>query len=285
MPVTITDTGHAASSRSPESSAASAAWYNTAGSRRTTAERRWRRCWPPRARCGCATKSPRGGAELHRAAAAPPVRAFRASCRAAGARFRLRLRRARPCAWRGSAPPAVIGVEPNADFADAARLRVRIAGLPTGWASGMSPNTRTLPFADGSFDAVVMNAVLEHIPPAARRRASARDLAGYRAEADICSSARRPTGSGRRTSTRRGCGSCPTCRSGWRDATRSVRKRVPADATLAWLLAEGIRGGSYWEVMAALRPAVRCLNLVQCDDVDWFWARSLAPIRAARQAG
>ena len=55
-----------------------------------------------------------------------------------------------------------------------------------------------------------------------------------------------------------------------------MHQRVPSAATLDWLLAEGIRGGSYWEVMAALRPGVRCLNQVKRDDVDWFWDRSLA---------
>ena len=64
-----------------------------------------------------------------------------------------------------------------------------------------------LPFADGAFDVVYSNAVIEHVAGAsARRRSSARPSASA-----VASSSRRPTAGSRSRSTR-GCRSSSGCR-------------------------------------------------------------------------
>jgi len=170
---------------------------------------------------------------------------------------------------------SAIGVEPNATFAAAACLRVRDSGLADQMGIRHVTETYALPFEDGSFDAVVMNAVLEHIPPAARRQ-HLREIWRVIAPNGHLFIGETPNRLWPQDFHTTGLWLVPYMPLRLARRYAIMRKRVPADATLAWLLSEGIRGGSYWEVMAALRPDARCLNLVQCDDVDWFWARSLA---------
>jgi hypothetical protein len=62
-----------------------------------------------------------------------------------------------------------------------------------------------------------------------------------------------------------------------------ARGKVPATATVEWLLGEGIRGGSYWEVARALGSGAVCLNKTLGDDVATFWERALA--RPGQSAG
>jgi SAM-dependent methyltransferase len=170
---------------------------------------------------------------------------------------------------------SVIGVEPNAALVAVARLRVRDSGLADRVDIRHVAETRALPFEDGSFDAVVMNAVLEHIPPAARRehlRESWRVIAPN-GHLFICETPNRLWPQDSHTT---GLWLVPYMPLRLARRYAILRKRVPPDATMDWLLSEGIRGGSYWEVLAALPPGARCLNLVKCDDVDSFWRRNLA---------
>jgi ubiquinone/menaquinone biosynthesis C-methylase UbiE len=64
----------------------------------------------------------------------------------------------------------VTGVEPDAQLAEAAKLRVADEGLEKRVDIVHVPNTRQLPFDDGHFQVCVCNAVIEHIPP--RQRAA-----------------------------------------------------------------------------------------------------------------
>ncbi|MCX7707432.1 MAG: hypothetical protein N2204_05445, partial [Anaerolineae bacterium] len=48
------------------------------------------------------------------------------------------------------------------------------------------------------------------------------------------------------------------------------------DATEEWLLSEGLRGATYWELKRALGQDAVCLNARRGDDVAVFWARSLS---------
>jgi SAM-dependent methyltransferase len=170
---------------------------------------------------------------------------------------------------------SVIGVEPNDTFADAARLRVQDSGLGDRVSIRHVTETRALPFEAGSFDAVVMNAVLEHIPPAARRE-HLREIWRVITPSGHLFIGETPNRLWPQDFHTTGLWLVPYMPLRLARRYAIMRKRVPPDTTLDWLLSEGIRGGSYWEVMAALRPGVRCLNQVKCDDVDWFWARSLA---------
>ncbi len=168
----------------------------------------------------------------------------------------------------------VVGVEPRADFAEAARLRVRDSGLAGQVAIHHLPDTRKLPFPEGAFDAVVMNAVLEHIPPAARREHLAEVWRVVRPGGHLFIG-ETPNRLWPQDFHTTGLWLVPYMPLGLAQRYAIARGKAPADASLEWLLSEGIRGATYWEVMAALGPGVRCLNRAIGDDVDWFWTRSL----------
>ncbi|HYO87496.1 MAG TPA: class I SAM-dependent methyltransferase [Candidatus Limnocylindrales bacterium] len=170
---------------------------------------------------------------------------------------------------------SVSGVEPNAVFAAAARLRVRDSGLADRVGIRHVTDTCALPFEDSSFDAVIMNAVLEHIPPAARR-GHLHEIWRVIAPNGHLFIGETPNQLWPQDFHTTGLWLVPYMPLRLARRYAILRKRVPPEATINWLLSEGIRGSGYWEVMAALQPDVRCLNLVKCDDVDWFWARSLA---------
>lgn len=177
---------------------------------------------------------------------------------------------------------SVVGVEPAAAFAEAARLRVRDSGLTDRVSICHLPDTRRLPFEPGSFDAVVMNAVLEHIPPAARRE-HLREIWRTIAPGGHLFIGETPNRLWPQDFHTTGLWLVPYLPLAWARRYAVFRGRVPADASLAWLLSEGIRGATYWEVLAALGDDARCLNKVKGDDVDWFWAHSLTRLGQARR--
>jgi SAM-dependent methyltransferase len=170
---------------------------------------------------------------------------------------------------------SVVGVEPAAAFVEAARLRVRDSGQAGRVTICHVPDTRQLPFEPGTFDAVVMNAVLEHIPPAARRE-HLREIWRVIAPGGHLFIGETPNRLWPQDFHTTGLWLVPYMPLALARRYAIARGRVPADASPQWLLSEGIRGATYREVMAALGAGVRCLNKAKGDDVDWFWARSLA---------
>ncbi|MCX6031098.1 MAG: class I SAM-dependent methyltransferase [Chloroflexi bacterium] len=170
---------------------------------------------------------------------------------------------------------SVTGVEPRPEFVAAARLRARDSGLTGRVAFEHLPDTTRLPFDDGSFDAVVMNAVVEHIPPADRPAHLAEVWRAIAAGGRLFIG-ETPNRLWPQDYHTTGLWGVPYLPLGLARRYAIARGRAPAGATSAWLLSEGIRGGSYWEIARALGPNAVCLNRVQRDDVARFWARALA---------
>jgi SAM-dependent methyltransferase len=184
---------------------------------------------------------------------------------------------------------SVDGVDPQADFVRAARLRARDSRRSPqgdGLAERSTPlagifdfhhvaDTTRLPFADGQFDVVVMNAVLEHIPPR-RRPAHLREVWRVVAPGGHLFLDETPNRFWPQDFHTTGLWWVPYLPLGLARRYAIARGRAPADVTRDRLVADGIRGGSYWEIARALGPGARCLNRVRGDDVAAFWARSLA---------
>ena len=175
----------------------------------------------------------------------------------------------------------VVGVEPDKEFVAVARLRVRDSGLAERIAVYHVPETTALPFDDGRFDAVVMNAVLEHIPPGTRQ-SHLREIWRVIAPGGRLLIGETPNRLWPQDYHTTGLWWVPYMPLELARRYAIARGRVPADASLARLLAEGIRGGAYHEIERALGPDAVSLNKVQRDDVTVFWSRSLA---RAEEAG
>jgi ubiquinone/menaquinone biosynthesis C-methylase UbiE len=62
----------------------------------------------------------------------------------------------------------VTGVEPDGNLAAAAQIRVQEDGVQDAVRILHLPDTSRLPYADGSFQVIICNAVLEHIAPSER---------------------------------------------------------------------------------------------------------------------
>lgn len=168
----------------------------------------------------------------------------------------------------------VVGVEPQELFVEAARLRIRDSGLAGHVTALHLADTLHLPFPDGHFDAVVMNAVVEHIPPRLRS-AHLREVwrvIGAGGHLFIGETPNRLWPQDYHTT---GLWGIPYLPLPLARAYAIRRGRVPADATEEWLLSEGLRGATYWELQRALGRNAVCLNLLRGDDVAAFWARSL----------
>jgi len=169
----------------------------------------------------------------------------------------------------------VVGVEPRADFLAAARLRAQDSGLAARIIFQHVPDTTRLPFANDEFDLIVMNAVLEHIPPP-QRRAHLREVWRVLRVGGYLFIGETPNRLWPQDYHTTGLWWVPYMPADLACRYARARRRVPATATTPWLLSEGAHGSTYWEVMAALGPQARCLNRQYGSDVDAFWARSLA---------
>lgn len=180
------------------------------------------------------------------------------------------------------AAATVDGVDPQADFVAAARLRARDS-LRSSQGDGPAgrltfhhvADTTRLPFADGQFDMVVMNAVLEHIPPP-QRSAHLREVWRVLAAGGHLLLGETPNRLWPQDFHTTGLWWVPYMPLGLARRYAIARGRAPADVTLDRLVADGIRGGTYWEIVRALGPGARCLNRARGDDVAAFWTRSLA---------
>ncbi len=168
----------------------------------------------------------------------------------------------------------VVGVEPQEQFVEAARLRIRDSGLADRVTALHLTDTLHLPFPDGCFDAVVMNAVVEHIPPRLRP-AHLREVWRVLAAGGHLFIGETPNRLWPQDYHTTGLWGVPYLPLSVARAYAIRRGRVPPAATTAWLLSEGLRGATYWELQRALGRAAICLNLTRGDDVAAFWARSL----------
>ena len=170
---------------------------------------------------------------------------------------------------------SVMGVEPDSRFVEAARLRARDSGLDSVLTFVQVPDTTKLPFPAQRFDAVIMNAVLEHIPPRLRRQHLQEVWRVVRPGGHLLIG-ETPNRSWPQDYHTTGLWWVPYLPLPLVRRYAKARGRVPADATEHWLLSEGIRGATYWEIVRALGPSARCLNRTVGDDVSAFWDRSLA---------
>jgi SAM-dependent methyltransferase len=170
---------------------------------------------------------------------------------------------------------SVTGVEPNVACVTAGRLRTRDSGLADRVAFEHVPETTHLPFADGAFDAVVMNAVLEHIPPVGRP-AHLRAIWRVIAAGGRLFIGETPNRLWPQDYHTTGLWGLPYLPLSLARRYAIARGKAPASATRECLLAEGLQGGVYWEVARSLGPAAVCLNTRLGDDVARFWERILA---------
>lgn len=168
----------------------------------------------------------------------------------------------------------VVGVEPQAQFVEAARLRIRDSGLADRVIALHLTDTLHLPFPDGYFDAVVMNAVVEHIPPRLRP-AHLREVWRVLVSGGYLFIGETPNRLWPQDYHTTGLWGVPYLPLPLARMYAIRRGRVPADATEMWLLSEGLRGATYWEIQQALGRDAVCLNMTRGDDVAAFWARSL----------
>lgn len=185
---------------------------------------------------------------------------------------------------------SVEGVEPNPAFVAAARLRWRdsVVARPAemGACRGafhQVADTTHLPCDDDAFDVVVMNAVLEHIPPP-QRRAHLREVWRVLAPGGHLFIGETPNRVWPKDAHTTRLWWIPYLPLGLARRYAIARGRVPVGATPEQLVSDGIRGATYWEVVAALGPEAQCLNLTYRDDVSAYWTRSLArPGQPARR--
>jgi len=146
----------------------------------------------------------------------------------------------------------VTGVEPDEQLAIAARLRIAEEGLQDTVTILHVPDTTRLPFTDGSFHVCICNAVIEHIPPQ-QRAEHIREIwrvlepGGY---LYITETPNRLFPYDGHTTQLWGVPWLPL-----KLARRYAiwRGRVEADKSEKDLIAMGIRGATYFEIVAALR--------------------------------
>lgn len=168
----------------------------------------------------------------------------------------------------------VVGVEPQQQFVEAARLRIRDSGLDDRVTALHLTDTLRLPFPDGHFDVAIMNAVIEHIPPKLRP-AHLREVWRVLVAGGHLFIGETPNRLWPQDYHTTGLWGIPYMPLPLARAYAIRRGRVPADATEEWLLAEGLYGATYWELQRALGRGALCLNVMRGDDVAVFWARSL----------
>ncbi len=161
----------------------------------------------------------------------------------------------------------VHGVEPDAKLVGLAKLRAQDEGLADRATFVQVDDTSKLPFEDGRFDAVVFNAVLEHIPPA-NRAAILKDAWRCLKPGGLMVFTETPNRAFPYDGHTTGLPlvpwlplslSCPLA--------KSLSRHVPRGQTKDAYVSQGLVGGSYWQIKKALPDAI-CLNL-QGGDAKW----------------
>lgn len=175
----------------------------------------------------------------------------------------------------------VTSVEPVEAFVRVARLRARDAGLEDRIRALHVPDTRQLPFPDGSFDAATATGVLEHIPPGSRTPClwemwRVLRTGGY---LFIYESPNRLWPVDHHTT---GLPLIPYLPPRWAfRLARALSDRVDPTETLGDLVDRGMIGVTYWEILRALpQGEARCLNLEDGQDVPLFLAATTAGVRS-----
>ncbi len=170
---------------------------------------------------------------------------------------------------------AVVGIEPQSEFVMVARLRARDSHVSDRVTFRQLTDTTHLPFPDGHFTAVVMNAVVEHIPPR-ERKVHLQEVWRVLAPGGHLFISETPNRWWPHDGHTTGLWWIPYMPLALARRYAIARGAVPADATMAWLLAAGLRGGSYWEIMRGLGPDARHLRPTPADDLASFWGANLA---------
>jgi ubiquinone/menaquinone biosynthesis C-methylase UbiE len=168
----------------------------------------------------------------------------------------------------------VIGLDIQPKFLEAARLRARDSGLAERIVFLHLTDTAYLPFPDGHFDAVVMNAVVEHLSPRLRpiylREAWRVIKPG--GHLFVGETPNRLWPKDNHTTKLWGLPYLPLPLA---RAYAVRRGRIPPGMGYDWLESEGLRGATYWALASALKPNAVCLNRQRGDDVAEYWERSL----------
>ncbi len=170
----------------------------------------------------------------------------------------------------------VYGVEPDATFAEIARRRVEESGLDERVRIHHVPDTTHLPLPDGAMDLAVCNAVLEHIPPQ-RRAAHLREIWRTLRPGGHLIVAETPNRLWPKDHHTTGLWWVPYMPLGlaWRYA-RWRSDRIRPEQTAEDLVADGIRGVTYWEIRRVLGGDAVCLNVERGDDIAAYARASLA---------
>lgn len=170
---------------------------------------------------------------------------------------------------------SVVGVEPDASFVKVARLRARDSNLAGRVSFEQVTDTTHLPFADGEFDTIVLNAVVEHILPC-ERTAHLREIWRVLAHGGHLFISETPNRFWPNDGHTTNLWFIPYMPLGLARRYAIARGRAPAGATLHSLLVAGIRGGNYWAILRALGDDARCLTPHPLNDVASFWEENLS---------
>jgi SAM-dependent methyltransferase len=169
----------------------------------------------------------------------------------------------------------VHGVEPDPTFAAIARRRVLESGLEQRVCIYQTPDAARLPLPDAAVDLAVCNAVLEHIPPA-RRAVHLREAWRTLRPGGHLIVSETPNRLWPRDGHTTGLWWVPYMPLGLARRYAIWRGRVTPDQTAEHLVADGIRGVTYWEVRRALGERAVCLNAERGDDIATSAQVSLA---------
>lgn len=162
---------------------------------------------------------------------------------------------------------SVQGVEPNTDFVVLAEMRARDEGFSHDVSFLHLKDTRKLPFDDTKYDIITFSAVIEHIHPKLRREIIKE---AYRclAPGGLIVFTETPNRAFPYDGHTTGLPLIP-----WLPLAisypiaKAVSLKVGRGMSKNELIAEGLIGGSYWQIKKAIPDAI-CLNL-KGGDADW----------------
>lgn len=168
----------------------------------------------------------------------------------------------------------VVGVDPSLASLYAAHQRVRECGLLDRVMFFHVRDTARLPFVSGSFSSVVCYHVLEHVAPSDRPRYLREMWRMLRRKGYLFVAAPNRLWPVEFHTT--GLWWVPYMPLHWAIRYSKCRGRIASDTTSEELLARGMRGVSYWEIVNAIKDAHAVeLNRDVGDDLDSYFAVSM----------